>query len=253
MAPLVDEKAFSHLVLRKKNIEFLQPCLFPTESSDEDTNSLPKGILQLHHMLHSKDPTFLDEMYFKATYDPNNKSQYVIAEVSDEQIEQKSDKKEVGKLIGSGGFGMAFEANWNDDYVVKASHFGEIKSIKQEIKALYRLSRGNEICQYVPNLKSYGALEYDIRTIKTTTPAFVISPRAMPLDVKTITPSDCSNIFDSIKEALQFIHSNGVSTRRHHTNTLWNMIHLGLVQFIQPDTNTDATRRAKTNNILTLA
>eukprot|EP01083_Nonionella_stella_P225750 802295_1 len=152
MAPLVDLEAFSHLVRKQENRNYLQlrcRCLFPTptKSSDEDPNSLPKGILQLHHMLHSKDPTFLDEMYFKENDDSGNKSdlQYLVAEpkASEEQLEQAPDKKEVGPLIGSGGFGMAFEARWNDDYVVKASHFGEMKSIKQEIKALHRLTHGN--------------------------------------------------------------------------------------------------------------
>eukprot|EP01083_Nonionella_stella_P134678 409714_1 len=220
MAPLVDLKAFYHLVRKQENRNYLQlrcRCLFPTptESSDEDPNSLPKGILQLHHMLHSEDPAFLDEMYFKENDDSGNKSdlQYLVAEPKasdEEQLEQKPDKNEVGALIGSGGFGIAFEARWNKDYVVKASHFGEMKSIQQEIKALHRLTHGNGDCHHVPKIQSYGTLEYDIRNIKTTTPAFVISPRAMPLDMKTITLSDCKNIFRDIKKALEFIHRNNV-------------------------------------------
>ena len=73
--------------------------------------------------------------------------------VSEEQGEQTPDDKSVGKLIGSGGFGMAFEASWHDDTVlVKASHFGKMKSIKQEIKALRCLLHGNANCRYVPRL-----------------------------------------------------------------------------------------------------
>jgi len=228
MAPLVDMKAFYHLVKKLKNRNYLLPLLFPSrgesaiESSDQDTTSIgtdedatpchPKGILQLHHMLHSKDPTFLDEIYFKSAKELGLRYLAAKSEVSEEQAEQKPDDNHVGQLIGSGGFGMTFEASWHNDTVVKASHFGELKSIKQEIKALRHLLHGNtdSNCCYVPRLESYGSLEYAIRSIKTTTPAFVITPRATPLDMQTINSNDCKNIFEDIKTALDFIHGKNV-------------------------------------------
>ena len=231
MAPLVDREAFDHLVKRSNNREYLLPLLFPArgesaiESSDQDTRSigtdedaahcLPKGILQLHHMLHSKDPTFLDEIYFKSAKELGLRYLAAKSEVSEvKEAEQKPDDMNVGvgKLIGSGGFGMAFEASWHNDTVVKASHFGELKSIKQEIKALRRLLHGNidSNCCYVPRLESYGSLECTICNIKTTTPAFVITPRATPLNMQTIDSNDCKNIFKDIKKALDFIHGKNV-------------------------------------------
>ena len=233
MAPLVDREAFDHLVKRSNNREYLLPLLFPArgesaiESSDQDTRSigtdedaahcLPKGILQLHHMLHSRDPNanFLDDIYFKSAKELGLRYLAAKSEVSEvKEAEQKPDDMNVGvgKLIGSGGFGMAFEASWHIDTVVKASHFGELKSIKQETKALRRLLHGNidSNCCYVPRLESYGSLECTIRNIKTTTPAFVITPRATPLNMQTIDSNDCKNIFKDIKKALDFIHGKNV-------------------------------------------
>ena len=59
MAPLVDTEAFDHLVKGKENKNYLPPLLFPDEGG---ASCLPKGIFQLHHMLHSKDPTCIDEI-----------------------------------------------------------------------------------------------------------------------------------------------------------------------------------------------
>ena len=160
---------------------------------------------QLWEYLHSNEHSFAREVLHVA--DQSSSIRYFDPQSTTNELRQIGEGM-IRDVVGTGAFGLVFKAVFDENVVIKASRFGEIASMRRELKALLRLRTGSGSCNHVPRLESFGKVEYTIRKIKSTVPALEISPVGEP--ALNLATHDYEQLWSNIRDALYFGHKRNV-------------------------------------------